>query len=98
MGKWDNGTDAAWDLSTAASEDQILTFESTNYCCHILISLSNIYFQIGEVKVPLCMVDLAQTIEEWKDIQSVKVDDQVCDNKTKLQKDKKAKRQKYKKT
>ena len=25
------------------------------------------------------MVDLAQTIEEWKDIQSVKVDDQVCD-------------------
>jgi len=32
--------------------------------------------QIGEVKVPLCMVDLAQTIEEWKDIQSVKVDDQ----------------------
>ena len=35
------------------------------------------FFQIGEVKVPLCMVDLAQTIEEWKDIQSVKVDDQV---------------------
>ena len=34
-------------------------------------------FQIGEVKIPLCMVDLAQTIEEWKDIQSVKVDDQV---------------------
>ena len=33
--------------------------------------------QIGEVKVPLCMVDLAQTIEEWKDIQSIKVDDQV---------------------
>merc|ERR1712051_658101 len=32
--------------------------------------------QIGEVKVPLCMVGLAQTIEEWKDIQSVKVDDQ----------------------
>lgn len=32
--------------------------------------------QIGEVKIPLCMVDLAQTIEEWKDIQSVKVDDQ----------------------
>ena len=31
------------------------------------------------MKVPLCMVDLAQTIEEWKDIQSVKVDDQVCD-------------------
>jgi hypothetical protein len=23
------------------------------------------------------MVDLAQTIEEWKDLQSVKVDDQV---------------------
>ena len=23
------------------------------------------------------MVDLAQTIEEWKDIQSIKVDDQV---------------------
>jgi len=32
--------------------------------------------QIGEVKVPLCMIDLAQTIEEWKDIQSVKIDDQ----------------------
>jgi len=32
--------------------------------------------QIGEVKVPLCMVDLAQTIEEWKDIQSIKIDDQ----------------------
>jgi len=32
--------------------------------------------QIGEVKIPLCMVDLAQTIEEWKDIQSVKIDDQ----------------------
>ena len=28
-------------------------------------------------KVPLCMVDLAQTIEEWKDLCSVKVDDQV---------------------
>ena len=26
------------------------------------------------------MVDLAQTIEEWKDIQSVKVDDQVGDD------------------
>ncbi len=25
------------------------------------------------------MVDLAQTIEEWKDIQSVKVDDQVTE-------------------
>jgi len=32
--------------------------------------------QIGELKVPLCMVDLAQTIEEWKDLSSVKVDDQ----------------------
>ena len=39
--------------------------------------ISTSLFQIGEVKVPLCMVDLAQTIEEWKDIQSVKVDDQV---------------------
>lgn len=27
--------------------------------------------QIGEVKVPLCMVDLAQTIEEWKEVTSV---------------------------
>ncbi|XP_065206739.1 synaptotagmin 1-like isoform X1 [Planococcus citri] len=27
--------------------------------------------QIGEVKVPLCQVDLAQTIEEWKELQSV---------------------------
>merc|ERR1719195_2068860 len=32
--------------------------------------------QIGELKVPLCMIDLAQTIEEWKDLCSVKVDDQ----------------------
>ena len=31
---------------------------------------------IGELKVPLCMIDLAQTIEEWKDLCSVKVDDQ----------------------
>ena len=35
-------------------------------------SCSLLFFQ-----VPLCMVDLAQTIEEWKDLQSVKVDDQV---------------------
>ncbi|KAK7601467.1 hypothetical protein V9T40_008908 [Parthenolecanium corni] len=27
--------------------------------------------QIGEVRVPLCQVDLAQTIEEWKELQSV---------------------------
>nr|CAH0104654.1 unnamed protein product [Daphnia galeata] len=27
--------------------------------------------QIGEVKVPLCMVDLAQTIEEWAEVTSV---------------------------
>ncbi|XP_037882291.1 synaptotagmin 1 isoform X5 [Glossina fuscipes] len=27
--------------------------------------------QIGEVKVPLCTVDLAQTIEEWRDLVSV---------------------------
>ncbi|XP_076181918.1 synaptotagmin 1 isoform X2 [Ptiloglossa arizonensis] len=27
--------------------------------------------QIGEVKVPLCQIDLAQTIEEWRDLQSV---------------------------
>lgn len=27
--------------------------------------------QIGEVKVPLCQVDLAQTIEEWADVTSV---------------------------
>ena len=39
--------------------------------------LTTFLTQIGEVKVPLCMVDLAQTIEEWKDIQSLKVDDQV---------------------
>ncbi|KAK2718060.1 synaptotagmin 1-like isoform X2 [Artemia franciscana] len=30
--------------------------------------------QIGEVKVPLCMVDLAETIEEWKDLTSVEGD------------------------
>ena len=38
------------------------------------------------------MVDLAQTIEEWKDIQSVKVDDQVRDG----QKEKKTKKNKKK--
>jgi hypothetical protein len=27
--------------------------------------------QIGEVKLPLCQVDLAQTIEEWRDLVSV---------------------------
>ena len=27
--------------------------------------------QIGEVKVPLCQVDLAQTIEEWAEVTSV---------------------------
>lgn len=27
--------------------------------------------QIGEVKLPLCQVDLAQTIEEWRDLISV---------------------------
>ncbi|XP_016937576.1 synaptotagmin 1 isoform X6 [Drosophila suzukii] len=27
--------------------------------------------QIGEVKVPLCTIDLAQTIEEWRDLVSV---------------------------
>ena len=32
--------------------------------------------QIGEVKVPLCMVDLAQTISEWKDVEGNKEDDQ----------------------
>ena len=30
--------------------------------------------QIGEVKCPLCKVDLAQTIEEWKDLTSVEGD------------------------
>lgn len=32
--------------------------------------------QIGEVKLPLCQIDLAQTISEWKDVQSNKEDDQ----------------------
>jgi len=32
--------------------------------------------QIGEVKLPLCQIDLAQTINEWKDVQSNKEDDQ----------------------
>lgn len=27
--------------------------------------------QIGEVKVPLCQIDLAQTIEEWAEVTSV---------------------------
>merc|ERR1712029_1049817 len=32
--------------------------------------------QIGEVKIPLCQIDLAQTISEWKDVSSNKEDDQ----------------------
>lgn len=35
--------------------------------------------QIGEVKVPLCTIDLAQTIEEWRDLISVEGEGgQVC--------------------
>ena len=30
--------------------------------------------QIGEVKIPLCQIDLAQTIEEWKELVSVEGD------------------------
>ena len=30
--------------------------------------------QIGEVKLPLCTIDLAQTIEEWRDLVSVEGD------------------------
>ncbi len=29
-----------------------------------------------QVKIPLCQVDLAQTINEWKDVQSCKEDDE----------------------
>jgi len=32
--------------------------------------------RIGEIKIPLSMVDLAQTVNEWKDIESNKEDDQ----------------------
>merc|ERR1711983_291071 len=32
--------------------------------------------RIGEVKLPLCQIDLAQTITEWKDVQSNNEDDQ----------------------
>jgi len=32
--------------------------------------------RIGEIKIPLSMVDLAQTINEWKDIESNQEDDQ----------------------
>ena len=28
------------------------------------------------MKIPLCQVDLAQTINEWKDVQSCKEDDE----------------------
>lgn len=35
--------------------------------------------QIGEVKVPLCQIDLAQTIEEWRELQGVEGEGgQVC--------------------
>merc|ERR1711974_278930 len=30
--------------------------------------------QIGEVQIPFCQIDIAQTIEEWKDLQSVDTD------------------------
>ena len=30
--------------------------------------------QIGESKIPLCQIDLAQTIEEWKELVSVEGD------------------------
>jgi len=32
--------------------------------------------RIGEIKIPLSMVDLAQTVSEWKDVESNKEDDQ----------------------
>merc|ERR1719507_1237689 len=32
--------------------------------------------RIGEIKIPLSMVDLAQTVNEWKDVESNKEDDQ----------------------
>lgn len=41
--------------------------------------------QIGEVKIPLCQVDLAQTIEEWRDLVSVEGDGgQVSDTLEKI--------------
>merc|ERR1712110_373546 len=32
--------------------------------------------RIGEIKIPLCQIDLAQTVNEWKDVESNKEDDQ----------------------
>ena len=46
-------------------------------CRYCLPSLVEAFICGASIQVPLCMVDLAQTIEEWKDLQSVKVDDQV---------------------
>lgn len=41
--------------------------------------------QIGEVKVPLCQIDLAQTIEEWRELQSVEGEGgQVSNRRTRL--------------
>ena len=34
------------------------------------------FFLAFQVKIPLCQVDLAQTINEWKDVQSCKEDDE----------------------
>jgi hypothetical protein len=36
--------------------------------------------QIGEIKIPMSHVDLAQTIEEWRDIQSVEEEGPVSKN------------------
>ena len=38
-----------------------------------LFDVTSVVFQ---VKIPLCQVDLAQTINEWKDVQSCKEDDE----------------------
>jgi len=40
--------------------------------------------QIGEVKVPLCQIDLAQTIEEWRELQSVEGEGGQVSNKKRL--------------
>lgn len=36
--------------------------------------------QIGEIKIPMNHVDLAQTIEEWRDLQSVEEEGPVSEN------------------
>ncbi len=58
--------------------------------CHFAVLVTDSFFFYGklgeaipqsfspspQIKIPLCQVDLAQNISEWKDVQSNKEDDE----------------------